>query len=485
MKRCFLIFTCLTLGGLGSWVGQSLLPVHARVAEGGPAATAIPKEMASFRDVVKKVLPAVVSIESQAKAGRVKPPRDGDMHLPGGVDPFGPPRRIDEDGPSRIGFGSGFLISAKGVVVTNNHVVEGADQAVVVLRDGRKFTSTKIKTDPKSDLAIIQLDTKQALPWLEFGNSDDMEIGDRVLAIGAPFGLAGTVTHGIISSKGRALRMNMYEDFLQTDAAINPGNSGGPLVSLDGKVIGINSAIKSRTGGFQGIGMAISSNLGKTIVKALLEYGVVRRGYLGVGIADVNEDSAKELGLKEAKGVEITRVYPDAPGAKGGLERGDVILALGGKPVKDSRSLQSVVASLPLGKPIEVKIVRGGKDKTLKITIEEQPRDFGTARTLAPESIINEKAGLAVTDLTTDLGRALGYPRSVKGALITRVERSGLAFASGLRAGMVILSVDKKSVATAKAASEALTAGSTAKGIAVQARLPDSGPRTYVLKEEE
>jgi serine protease Do len=484
MKRCFLVLTCLTLGGVSTYLGQSFL--QGRAAVTGTAV--IPKEFASYRDVVKKVLPAVVSIEAQSVGGG-EGARPGDMQLPGGPERFfgrPRPRGVDEESPERKGFGSGFLISAKGIVVTNNHVVTGADQVLVQLRDGRKFTSKKIKADAKTDLAIITLDAKQALPFLEFGDSNDMEIGDRVLAIGAPFGLTGTVTQGIISSKGRALRMNMYEDFLQTDAAINPGNSGGPLISLDGKVIGINSAIKSRTGGFQGIGMAISSNLGKKIVDALLKEGVVRRGYLGVSIRDVDEAIAQKLGLKEAKGVQVREIFPDAPGAKAGMKSGDVILSLGGKIVKDSRDLQLAVAGLPLGKPIEVLVIREGKEKKLKVTIEEQPKAFGTARRpMVPEGITVKKIGVTVADLTDELAEALGYPETVKGALITRMEPSGLAAAAKMRPGMVIVRVDKKAVANAKALEKAIAAGSTAKGITVQARSPSGGMKTFVLKAEE
>ncbi|MFO0844748.1 MAG: trypsin-like peptidase domain-containing protein [Gemmataceae bacterium] len=207
-----------------------------------------------------------------------------------------------------------------------------------------------------------------------------MEIGDRVLAVGAPFGLTGTVTHGIVSSKGRSLKMNLYEDFLQTDAAINPGNSGGPLVNLEGKVIGVNSAIKSRSGGFQGIGLAISSNLTRNIVDQLLKEGVVRRGYLGVGILDVDEEIRKELSLKEASGVKVTRIYPDTAGDKGGLKSNDVIVAVAGKPVKDGRALQMVVAGLPVGKEAEVEVIRGGKPLKMRVTIDEQPKAFGAVK---------------------------------------------------------------------------------------------------------
>jgi serine protease Do len=316
--------------------------------------------------VVKKVLPAVVSIEARAKARRA---------------------RGEGDDSAAIGFGSGFLIDPTGIILTNNHVVDGADRLEVTLMDGRKFISRDIKTDAKTDLAIVRIAPKKDLPYLELGDSDAMEIGDRVLAVGAPYGLTGSVTAGIISAKNRNLRVNMYEDFLQTDAAINPGNSGGPLVNLEGKVIGINSAIKSRSGGFQGIGLAIASNMVRKVKDQLLKEGVVRRGYLGVQVKDVdNEELATKLGLKETAGVVIETIFDDTPSARAGLKKGDVILKLGGKAIKNSRSLQSAVSDLPLGKPVTVEIFRDGDAQTKDVTIEEQPQDYGTRRPSVPDN---------------------------------------------------------------------------------------------------
>jgi serine protease Do len=385
MKRSVLVLACVTLGGLLTYVGQPLLqgrPADDALGAKRPQApdAALPRELTSYRDVVKRVLPAVVSVESQARNGR-RTRRAGDMDLPGEARRFldAPrgQRDSDDDALPRIGFGSGFLVDPKGVVVTNSHVVAGADQVVVETADGKKFLSRTFHSDPMSDLAVVLLKGAEGLPYLEFGDSDAMEIGDRVLAVGAPFGLTGTVTHGIISSKGRSLRMNFYEDFLQTDAAINPGNSGGPLVNLEGKVIGVNSAIKSRSGGFQGIGLAISSNLGRSIVKQLLKDGVVHRGYLGVSILDLNEETAKEMDLKATSGVVVTRLRPDGPGANGGLKAGDVIVRIGGKPVRNGRELQMIVAGLPVGKEAEVEVIRDGGKRKLGVTIEEQPDRFG------------------------------------------------------------------------------------------------------------
>jgi len=251
--------------------GVSGIYAGREMGNGAPRQTTL-KELPSYRDVVRNVLPAVVSIEARHKA-RQSVAKQPQLNLP----PFGNmPGLPDElrkelenhrfpspETMPRHAFGSGFIVDPTGLVLTNDHVVRGADEVEVHLQDGRKFMARDIKTDPKTDLAIVRLDTKDSLPFLKLGDSNAMEIGDRVLAVGAPLGLTGTVTSGIISAKGRDIHMNMYEDFLQTDAAINPGNSGGPLVNLDGEVIGINSAIKSGTGGFQGIGLAISSNLAR------------------------------------------------------------------------------------------------------------------------------------------------------------------------------------------------------------------------------
>jgi serine protease Do len=354
MKRWSLVAAALLVGAVvGSFSTSAFLQGRAAPAP------EVPKELTSYRGIVKKVLPAVVSIEAKGKARKPKNPGPDEQPV--------------------IGFGSGFLIDPKGVVLTNYHVVEDADAVEVQLRDGRKIVTRDIKTDVKTDLAIVRIEAKGPLPFLEFGDSHEMEIGDRVLAVGAPFNLPGTVTAGIISGKDRSLKANMYEDFLQTDAALNPGNSGGPLVNLEGKVIGVTAAIKSRSGGFQGVGLAIASDLAKNVAEQLDKNGFVRRGYLGVQIKDVDTpELAAKYGLSEAGGVIVTSVYDEAPAAKAGCVKGDVILSLGGKSIKDGRELQSIVAGLPLNKPVEVTVVRDGKRKTLQVRIEEQPREFGT-----------------------------------------------------------------------------------------------------------
>jgi serine protease Do len=496
MKRVSLLVGCLVLGAvIGTFVTGPLLKGEGPA--GGAVAVAIPKELSSYRDVVKQVLPAVVSIEARAKVLKAKGPRRraplDDQQVPEEFRRFFEmvPFDGDESPAPRGGFGSGFLVDPKGVILTNNHVVDGAEQVVVELRDGRKFTSKEIKTDPKTDLAIVKIDVKGPLPYLALGDSSAMEIGDRVLAVGAPFGLTGTVTQGIVSAKGRALHMNMYEDFLQTDAAINPGNSGGPLVNLSGQVIGINAAIKSRSGGFQGVGLAVSSNIAKHVMEQLLKEGVVRRGYLGVQIKDiVDPDVAARLGLKDGeRGVLVTRVFEKTPGSKAGLKDGDVIQTLAGKPVQDGHELQNIVAGLPLGKPVEVSVLRDGKPQTLSVTIEEQPRDYGTARVpvrqspeAEAETVPLEKVGIEVADLTPEMAETLGYPEGTKGVVVAKVDRDGLGAEAGLRRGMVIAKVDKKPVTSSKALADALNGAHLNRGALLQVQTPQGGTNYILLK---
>jgi serine protease Do len=358
-SRSTLVVGCLAVGLTGGiFLNSAIRPVQAEPQAVPPA----PQALTSYRTIVKEVVPAVVSVEPRAKVRRPMRLRD------------------DREKSVELGLGSGVIVDPKGVILTNYHVVEGADFVDVRLPDGRKFSPQDIAGDKKTDLAIVRIRSDQPLPFLALGDSSKMEVGDRVLAVGAPFGLAGSVTHGIISAKSRNLKLNMYEDFLQTDAAINPGNSGGPLVSLDGKVIGINSAIKSRSGGFQGVGLAISSNLARVVMAQLLTDGVVRRGYLGVGVRDVDEEVAEKLQVKQNSGVLITRVYPGSPALKGGLKAGDIVTSIGGQPIHEGGELQKVILGLPLGKPVDVAYVREGESKVAKVVVEDQPEDYGYER---------------------------------------------------------------------------------------------------------
>jgi serine protease Do len=506
MRRLSLAFSSLTLAAVLAVGGAWYVPHALRATAAPPPVNAEPpkEQPLSYRAIVKKVLPAVVSIESHAKPAikakqpkRKAPAGDESPQTPDELRKFFDqlqPGEGDDDGggDGTLGFGSGFIVDPNGVVLTNYHVVEGADEVTVELHDGQKFTSKDIKSDPKTDLAIVRIHSKEPLPYVEFGDSDDMEIGDRVLAVGAPFGLTGTVTSGIISAKGRNLRMNMYEDFLQTDAAINPGNSGGPLINMEGKVIGVNSAIKSRSGGFQGVGMAIASNLAKHIETALLKEGAVHRGYLGVGIDEVdNEELAAHLGVKTGHGVVVTQAFAGAPADKAGVKEGDVITALGGKPVKDMRSLQTAVAELPKGEPIKLSVIRDGKPETLSVTIEEQPSAFGSTkapRSRLPETIKDttslDSIGAEAADLTPKLAEGLGYTDTTKGVLLTGVDRDGLAASAGLARGMVVTKVEQQPVKSADTLKEKLDKAALDKGVMLQVRTPRGGVNYVMLKSE-
>jgi serine protease Do len=475
---------------------------------------AVPKELTSYRDVVKTVLPAVVSIERRfkplARSQSSGPQKQGpQMHqffkgfaFPGLPNNQQVPEEIRKfleefqkqpfqtpQMPRQHGFGSGFILSPQGVIVTNHHVVEGADEVLIELRDGRKFTSKEIKSDPKTDLAIIRVETKEPLPYLTFGDSSKMEIGDRVLAVGAPFGLTGTVTQGIVSAKGRNLHLNMYEDFLQTDAAINPGNSGGPLVNLSGEVIGVNSAIKSRSGGWQGVGLAIASNLARDITAQLLKNGTVQRGYLGVSIKDLDPEVASRLGLENHKGVLVAKVQEGSPAAKAGLKDGDVITALAGKPVNNSHDLQSLVASLPLNQAVSLTVLRDGERKELNVTVAQQPNEFGLKSELAQQEPNAEKQsdeldnlGVEVAELTPELAKKLGYKEGTQGVVVTAVRPDSPAADAGLHRGMLLVKVDKKSVKDIAAVREAIAKAASEKGVLLQVRSPEGGTDYVVVK---
>jgi serine protease Do len=483
MRTLIVSSLCLALAGAGGFYANRALVYAA------PRETTL-KELPSYRDVVKRVLPAVVSIEAKPKnrlAGAKQPaptmPPFGNM--PGLPDELRKElERFRVQPPDALphrAFGSGFIVDPTGIILTNDHVVRGAEEVEVHLQDGRKFSARDIKKDPKTDLAVLRVETKESLPFLKLGDSDAVEIGDRVLAVGAPLGLTGTVTSGIISAKGRDIHMNLYEDFLQTDAAINPGNSGGPLVNLDGEVIGINSAIKSGTGGFQGIGLAISSNLTKTVMEQLQKNGAVHRGYLGVQVQALDPEVATKLGMDGKSGVVIAKVTAGAPAAKSGMKDGDVLAEIAGQAVKDPKGLQRIVAGLPTGKEVELTVFRDGARKSLKLTVEEQPESFGTVADSSDSGLTNlGKIGVKVMDMTAEQAKKFGYSEKTEGVLIAEVDPDGIAGGAGLRSGMLVLKVDGQPVKTAQEAQKAMGKGSLEKGVLFQVRTPQGGT-TYVL----
>ena len=412
---------------------------------------------ASFAPVVKKITPAVVKVFTTTKAHNTafsgSPDGTDDMLRRFFGDQFDSrSSRRTFRAPRQEGVGSGVIVSKDGYILTNNHVVDGADEVRVTLQDGREFTAKVIGRDPKTDVAVIRVDAKD-LPVVPMADSDKVEVGDVVLAIGNPFGIGQTVTTGIVSATGRTGAIGLdYEDFIQTDAAINPGNSGGALVDSDGRLIGINTAILSRSGGNQGIGFAIPANLARDVMEGLVKEGHVTRGYLGVMIQDVTPALAKEFKLKEPHGALVGDVTPDSPAAKAGLKSGDIIVEFDGKNVTDSHHLKLEVARVQPGHEAPIKVLRDGSTKSFEVTVREMP---GTERLAKNDSTGKHDDegtlnGVTVGDLDRNARQQFDLPQNVKGVVVTDVAQDSAAAEAGLRPGDVIQEINRKPVKTAE-----------------------------------
>ncbi|MBI5746728.1 MAG: DegQ family serine endoprotease [Nitrospirae bacterium] len=408
----------------------------------------------SFVDVAKTATPAVVNISTTRKvAGPGRSPLD-----PFFEDPFF--RRFFGDEFQRRGvpkerkeqsLGSGVIVDPGGLIVTNNHVVSQADEIVVLLSDRREFKGKLIGTDPKSDIAVVKIEAKD-LPFLAWGDSDKLQVGEYALAIGNPFGLNQTVTAGIISAVGRAnVGIAEYEDFIQTDAAINPGNSGGALVNVKGELIGINTAIFSRSGGYMGIGFAVPSSMAKAVVDSLVKSGKVVRGWLGVSIQVISQELAKEFGLKDNKGVLVSDVAANSPAGKGGLLRGDVITEYDGKVVDEPNHLRNMVAQTPIGKKVRLKIMRDKREKEIELAIGELPAEAQVSGEERSEGVAgNVLEGLEVADITPDIARELGLSKGETGVVVTSIIPGSPIEGAGLQEGDVITEINRKPVRNTK-----------------------------------
>ncbi len=332
--------------------------------------------------------------------------------------------------PKEQGLGSGVIVNKDGYILTNNHVVDGADTIKVTLNDGREFTAKVVGRDPRTDIAVVKIDAKN-LPFMTIADSDKIEVGDLCLAIGNPYGIGQTVTMGIISAKGRA---NVdagadYEDFLQTDAAINPGNSGGALVDADGRLIGINTAILSRSGGYQGIGFAVPINMAKNVMESLIANGKVIRGFLGVSIQDVTPELAQEFNLPNNQGALVGDVTAHSPAEKAGVKSGDVIVAFNGKPVADSRHLKLSVGETAPGSKVSLKLFRDGHEQTVDLAVKELPgsEELASANTTGDNSS-DTLNGVTVGDIDAQAKAQLNLPPNLKGAVVTGVDQDSKAF---------------------------------------------------------
>jgi serine protease Do len=357
------------------------------------------------------------------------------------------PQQPDQGEPPqqrRYGQGSGFIISRDGYILTNHHVVGDADKVTVQMEDGREFTAKVVGNDPRSDVAVIKIDAAN-LPVLQLGDSDALEVGDWVLAVGSPFGLSHSITAGIVSAKGRSsIGIADYENFIQTDAAINPGNSGGPLVDVDGRVVGMNTAIFSRSGGYMGIGFAIPVNMVKTIRDQLIEHGSVIRGYLGVAIQNLTSELAQSFNLEGQKGALVAEVTKDSPAEKAGLEQGDVIVEFAGKPVTEIGDFRNQVAMTPPGTARKITLVRDGERKTFEVTIGKLP---GEKEAGEKEPGAVSELGLTVQPLTRELAQQLGYVGE-EGVLVSGVTPGSAAAEAGIRPGFLIQEVNRVPVKT-------------------------------------
>ncbi len=359
------------------------------------------------------------------------------------------------------GQGSGFIVSADGYVLTNNHVVGDADRITVKLADNREFTGEIVGTDAQTDVAVVKIKADN-LPVLPLGDSDALEVGEWVMAIGNPFGLAHTVTAGIVSAKGRStVGIADYEDFIQTDAAINPGNSGGPLLNLDGEAVGINTAIFSRNGGYMGIGFAIPVNMARNIYAQLIKKGEITRGYMGVAIQDLSPQLAESFGLKEAAGVLVSEVVKGSPADTAGVRTGDVIIQLGGKDVGNVGAFRNDIALSEPGTTVKLTVVRNRRPQTLAVTLGKLDA-AATAAAASPRET-EKRLGLSVQDLNAELAQRYGY-ETAAGVIVANVEPGSVAAMAGLKLGNLVVEVDRKPVSTAAAfhaaVAEALKDGS-------------------------
>lgn len=456
-----------------------------------------------FADLAERLLPAVVNISTtQTVQNRGVTPEGMPQFPPGS--PFEdffkefferqqrgeggnrPPRQVSS-------LGSGFIVDARGYVVTNNHVIADADQVRVILHDNTELEAKVIGRDPEVDIAVLKVEPKdRKLTAVNWGDSEKIRVGQWTLAIGNPFGLGGTVTAGIISARGRDINAGRYDDFIQTDASINKGNSGGPLFDKDGNVIGINTAIFSQSGGSIGIGFAVPANLARPVVQQLIEFGRTKRGWLGVQIQSVTDEMVEALGLQQARGALVAKVVPGGPAQKAGIDSGDVVVSFDGKPIASTNALTRSVAETPVGKTVNVEIMRKGKKQTVKATLGELEAAMASAKqensqkadAARPKAGRNETEladlGVRIAPLTKELRQKHDIKDDVKGVVVTDVENDGPAAKRDVRVGDVIIEMAQSEIRSTDDAVEMLKALKDAKRKVALLQIQRAGEPRFV-----
>lgn len=497
MKKALLNLTFIGVGSVLGIIGTQFLPSYAKEERTPPkivvddsAVQRDGKFTTSFAPIIKKAAPSVVNIFA-SRTLQKRDMRDMRRMHPFFNDPafrefFGDEGEAPSRNQKEQALGSGVIVSEDGYIMTSNHVIEGADEIKVELNGGKEYTAKVIGTDPATDTAVLKVEAT-GLPAITLSNSDKLETGDVVLAIGNPFGIGQTVTMGIVSATGRGeLGIMAYEDFIQTDASINMGNSGGALVDAHGRLVGINTAILSRTGGNQGVGFAIPVNMGRMVMERLIADGRVSRGYLGVNLQPLTPELAERLEFKEQGGALITEVLEGTPAAEAGIKPGDLVVEYNGKKVADYRQLRLMVSQTAPKTKTTFKVFRDGQTRTFNVTLDELPTERTVAGFLRRGGEPDEKGapegetleGVEVGDLDSRSRRQFSIPAHVRGALVTNVDPNSNAFAGGLRMGDVILEIERKAVSNAD---EAVELSSNFEGKKVLLRVWSRGSTKYLF----
>jgi serine protease Do len=462
----------------GIAVGQAATMQETQGQPVNPPGAAVAHDVPDFADLVTKVKPAVVSITTklQPEAGVAGPegvPLPFPFNQLPGMQTPGRMREVEARG-------SGFIVDANGTIVTNNHVVKDARTVSVTLDDGTQLPAKVIGRDPRTDVAVLHVDAKRPLPYIQLGDSSTVRPGEWVVAMGNPFGLGGTVTAGIVSALGREIGAGPYDQFIQIDAPINQGNSGGPLFTQDGKVVGINTAILSPSGGSIGIGFAIPSNTVKTVVAELEHTGHVTRGYIGAEMQALSPSMSKALRLPESGGALIAGVVPDGPAAKAGLQPGDVVLGVNGQKVASPRQLAVDIASIKPGDRASLDVMRDGEHQTVSATVGQQPNATETAENNTGDHEGHARLGVALAPVSPDAREQLDLPRDAKGAVVAQVQPGSPADQAGIQAGDVIVGVGSKAVASPNEAIRAIRAALSGSDHSVALRILRNGEPAFV-----